>query len=622
MAGESVGPDGDAVLDVFRAAGASVLLFALCGLAPARLLAPPSLQPWTALLALPLGACIAGLALTVLRGLGAPMEVSLAVLIAAGLVGAVLTGRGRAPADLRQVGPAVLVAAAVACLAVVPLVRSDSLATVIGGNGDAHLATGAAELVAESQPGAERTELPIDHMPPVWNSRYPIIYTLAATSRLAGLDPVATFTVLSAVLTASAALAFFLIGVLLLGTGPRGALVVMALAVAGRGALNLTFVPFYNLLWGLLGLALVLLAGWLHLREPTARTLLLFAIVTAVAFVSYPLLSPFLAVFLAVTAVAEWRRRSRAGERPDWLALRSLPRRRWARRLAIGLGLFGALLALPLVWAAVDKVIEAGGALAPGGDLSPYFTPGDPFARWREKFGMPEGAPWGVLLALGLAVVGLWRAPRESALPLAAFAGSLLVAVLLLRQRDGAQLFHLRTLSFLGPVTLALAGAGIAWLVSAAWERRSGPLIPAALVGLGVVAAVGYASVQEARQVRPFVSADVWEVRAWGEDLPADGSVRVDVRPYGLQQWAGYMLSPHPLTASDPLTKFFPYPPIGKRADYLLVKDGGRPRDAAGPPLYENDTFALYRMRRDVPGPEVASRELVDPFEVSGGETE
>ena len=622
VAGDGVGPDGHAVLDVARAAGATVLLLLLCGLAPARLLAPQALRPWAPLLALPLGACIAGLGLTLLRGFAVPMDASLAILLASGAAGALLTGRERAPVELGRLAPAALVAAAIACLVVVPLLRSDSLATVIGGNGDAHLATGAAELVQDARPGEERTELPIDHMPPVWNSRYPIIYVLAGSSRLAGLDPVATFTVVSAVLTASVALAFFLVGVLLLGAGPWGSLLVMALATAGRGALNLTFVPFYNLLWGLLGLSLVLVAGWLHLRDPSARTLALFGIVAAIAFVAYPLLSPFLALFVVVAGVAEWRRRRRAGSRPDWLALRSLPRRRWARRAAIALGILAALLAIPLTWAAFDKVEEAVVALAPGGDLGPYYTPGDPFARWREKFGMPEGAPWGVLLALALACVGLWRAPRESARPLAAFAAALLVAVLLLRQRDGAQLFHLRTLSFLGPVALALAGAGVAWLVTEAWRRRSGPLVPAALAGVGLAAAVGYASVQEARQVRPFVSRDVWEVREWGERLPASGSVRVDVRPYGLQQWAGYMLSPHPLTATDPLTKFFPHPPIGRRADFLLVNRRKPARDADGPPVRENETFALYRMRRDVPGPETASRELVDPFEVEDGETE
>jgi hypothetical protein len=457
-------------------------------------------------------------------------------------------------------------------------------------------------------------------MPGVWRSRYPIIYVLGGVSQLAGLDPVATFSVLSGVLTACVGLGFFLLGVLLLGTGPRGALLVMALPTIGRGTLNLTFVPFYNLLWGLLTLPLVVVTGWLHVRAPQARTLALLGIVAAMAVVAYPLLFPFLALFLLVVAIWEWRRLGARGERPDWLALRSLPHRRWARRSVIGLAVLFGLLLLPLVGAAVEKMAEAASALAPGGDLSAWYTPGDPFARWRDKFGVPEGAPWAILLVLGLAALGLWRAPRDAGCPLAVLAGALLVAVLLLHLREGAQLFHLRTLSFLGPFALALAAAGIAWLVTAAW-RSSRYRLPAVL-GVGVAAAVAYASAQEVRQVEPFVSSDVWELHDWSERVPTDDSVRVDVRPIGLQQWAGYMLAPHPLTASDPPRKFFPYPPVGRKADLLLVNRAARARDAAGAPLFENDTFALYRMRSDVPGPEVASRELVDPFELSDSESE
>jgi hypothetical protein len=74
------------------------------------------------------------------------------------------------------------------------------------------------------------------------------------------------------------------------------------------------------------------------------------------------------------------------------------------------------------------------------------------------------------------------------------------------------------------------------------------------------------------------------------------------------------------LCASDPLLKFFPHPPIGRRADLLLVNRGARPRDALGPPLRANDQLALYRMRPDVPGPDRSSRVLVDPLRRGGGE--
>ena len=57
VAGRTSGPELSEALDVLRAVGAAVLLFVVCGLAPARLLAPPALQPWAPLLPCPLGAC-------------------------------------------------------------------------------------------------------------------------------------------------------------------------------------------------------------------------------------------------------------------------------------------------------------------------------------------------------------------------------------------------------------------------------------------------------------------------------------------------------------------------------------------------------------------------------------
>ena len=178
-----------------------------------------------------------------------------------------------------------------------------------------------------------------------------------------------------------------------------------------------------------------------------------------------------------------------------------------------------------------------------------------------------------------------------------------------MRLRDGTQLFYLRAVSILGPLTLAFAGAGIAWLLA----HRSRRLAPALAVAAVALLLVGFASAQRAHYIVPSVDRELWQVRDWGRELPRGSSVRVDIRPYGAQQWAGYMLAPHPLTALDPLRKFFPYPPVGRKADYLLTNRFFSSRDVQGPPLFENRRFVLYRLKPSVPGPDRSSVELEGP---------
>jgi len=94
--------------------------------------------------------------------------------------------------------------------------------------------------------------------------------------------------------------------------------------------------------------------------------------------------------------------------------------------------------------------------------------------------------------------------------------------------------------------------------------------------------------------------------------LPPGASVRLDVEG-GRQLWAGYVLADHPVTAIAPIMNTtYPYPPQGRRADFIVAEVRLKPRgpwpDAAGPALYGNEIFRLYRMREDVPGPDVASQ--------------
>ena len=609
VAGRTSGPELGEAFKVLRACGAAGLLFAACGLAPARLLAPTELRRWAPLLAMPLGACIAGLALALLGSLQVPLTASLVIVLAAGLGAALWTGGSDVAlaARLRPLAGPALVAALVAAVLVAPLIRTGSLASVVGGNGDAHLATGVAELLQQAPPGAERVQLPIDHMPSVWSSRYPMIYVLAGVSQLSGLDPVVAMTPLSAVLMAGVAIGFFLIGLLLLGAGPRASLLVMAMGGLGTGAMSVVYEPFYNLLWALVTLPLVLLAGWYHLREPRPRTLALFGIAAVSSVLAYPLLFPFVALFLAAVG---WKARDRWRR---WLPLR-LPRRRWVQVLLALPALFVAVLALVLVVASVRKMVTALVALLPGGDLSEWYTPGDPFAPLYGRFGLPEALQVAVVLLIGLAAVGLWKAPRAARAPFGVLFGALLITVGYMRLRDGTQLFYLRAVSILGPLTLAFAGAGIAWLVA----HRSRRLAPALAVAAIALALVGFASAQRAHYIVPTVDRDLWQVRDWGKRLPRGASVRVDIRPYGAQQWAGYMLAPHPLTALDPLRGFFPYPPVGRKADYLITNSYFSSPDVEGQPLFENKRFALYRLKPGLRGPDRSSVELVDPLEGAG----
>ena len=111
------------------------------------------------------------------------------------------------------------------------------------------------------------------------------------------------------------------------------------------------------------------------------------------------------------------------------------------------------------------------------------------------------------------------------------------------------------------------------------------------------------------------MTRELAEIESWSDRLPRGASVRVDVKEYGRQQWAWYMLADHPVSSLNPLLDFFPHAPVSRKADYLLVDRPRRPpADASGGPLFSNAFFALYRMRPDIPGPDVSSRRMIDPF--------
>ncbi|MCA1680833.1 MAG: hypothetical protein LC777_18740, partial [Actinobacteria bacterium] len=196
----------DTVPETVRATVPALALFTLCGYPVARLALPERMLPHLWLMALPLGAVSSSLALTFLGIARLPFEASLALVIAAGAASAVAVrvrlGPARARGNdfeaagstaLRALWPAYLAALLVA-LTLLPAFREGSVA-VLGQNPDAHLVTGAVEVVREGSPTHVDPDLPVDRVSPLWRSKYPIFYSLAAVSSLSGLDPIRVFPV-------------------------------------------------------------------------------------------------------------------------------------------------------------------------------------------------------------------------------------------------------------------------------------------------------------------------------------------------------------------------------------------------------------------------------------------
>ena len=635
LGGEGGSPSLSAAPDVLRAAVATAVLFGVCGYTPARLLLPSGLRVHLPLLVLPVGASIACLSLTLLGALQVPLPASLALLLAAGVGSGLFVrlrhGPAEAPAEVRDragsvymrlVWPA-LIAVAVAALIASPQLRADSLATVLGQNGDAHMATGAAELLQHAPPGAERPELPIDHMPPVWGSKYPIIYALAGVSTLSGLDPVQTFSTLIAIVAALGMVGLFLVAFHVAGAPAAAALTGLGFVAASRIMPNLALEPYYNQIWGLFSLPFLLLFSWRFLWEPDRGTFALLLAFGALSTFAYPLLAPFPALFALVSGVMVWRRRRAAGEPLGWLAALRLPGGRRSLLLWIPAGLVALFPALILIGLAIDKMRGALAAILPGGNLAPWSgdTPGFQSLAWF--FGLPEAPGWivAVVVVLALAAVGLRTAPRDARLALGVMVVALAGVALWFELRDAGELFHFRSLGFFAPVALTLAGVGAAHLVTRETRRLPRAALTGGIAVLVVVLALGVRSKLD--DTFPHAGPEVWELRGWGRELPADASIRVDVTPIGVQQWAGYMLSEHPQSASDPLLAFFPHPQVGRKADFVVLNaDRPRPPDAQGAPLFTNLRFSLYRLDPDLPGRDISSRELVDPQLAGGTATE
>jgi hypothetical protein len=627
-----------AVPSVLRTAAVEVLLFAVCGYAPARVLVGGPLAPWRPLFVLPLGATISGLVMAALGVLHVPFAVSLSAVLAAALVADawVLRNGGRrgiragapgagpragAPSASarRRIALPLALAAIVAAISLVPVFRS-GFATIPGQNGDAILVVGSATFVEHAPPTAQRLDLPINHIPLQWRSKYPIYYALAAVSALAGQDPIAAFAPLSALLLALTALGFYVFARYALRAPPWVALLAVFLIPLDRILMYVTVHPYYNELWGQFALPFFLLCGWHYLREPSRRSLTLTAIFGVFSLLAYPLVIPF-PVFFFVPAVAAiaWRRPQRddvSSVQPLAARARQPWRRPWVWLAALVLMLPLAVL----VRGFFEKTLSALAVLAPWTSLANWHGTALPYITGPRFFGLPGSGALdyaGMVGVCVLAVVGLRRVAAPARIPLATMTVASALVGLYFRVRTDGELFWFKDMSFLGPYVLLAALVGIASLITSAARARAAIGVAAAAAAL-VVVPIGAA--REIDSTFDNATRGILGLRVWNRELPRGSSVRIDVPPGGTQLWVTYMFKDHRICSLHPLGGFFPHPALSRKADFVIAERiQPRPLDATGAPLLRNQQFELWRMNPALPGPDLCSRQLGDITSVAIG---
>ena len=593
---------GSALPDVFRVALATVAVFTVCGYAPAVALAPPQLLPWWPLLVLPTGAITSGLALTLLGFAAIPFHVALAVTLLAGIAAAARVGRPRVDggasgrADATTLAALAAVALLLVALALVPTFRS-GLATMTGFGSDAHLVAGTATFLQHSYPTATEIAYPADEVTPLWRSKYPIYYTLAAVSSVAGVEPWQALMTVAAILLALAGFGLFLLARIGLGAPLGAAAAALAIALLDRRVFHLALHPYYNQLWGFLTLPFTIVAAYVYALEPSRRALVMLAAFAAVGAFAYPLMLPFPIVAGGGAFLLARRDRRARGEQVPPLDPRLLWR---GRRSLLWIVPLGLLLAVP-IFGVIEKVGDAASALLdPGnsligwqGDLEHYPPVGEFFAIFPNRF---SGAMVAVVVVL--AFTGLLRAPRLLGRPLALTLGLALAAAIYFRAVRYGQYFYFKVLSFAGPLLLvaAVAHAGTVALRGRTPALRVGAF--AAIVALTVSAVLSARS--EIATSYDQLSPETIQLREWAASLPPDASIRLDT-PRAWQLWDAYMLSARPLGSRDPITNY-PHVPVSEGADYALDRTLlPPPADSVGSPVRRNGRYRLWRLRTDAP---------------------
>jgi hypothetical protein len=603
----------DAVPDTVRAVVAAIVVFAIGGFGLVRLLLPAPLRPYEALWVLPTGACAVGLAMTILGFAALPYPASLALVMIGGVALGYYAVRRRGWPDFRahRLAWPTFLALLVLAVAVVPMVFVLHYAAPVGTGSDAHLATGVAQFLQHSYPTSVNLSQPIQQMQPTWQSKYPIYYAFAAVSTISGLSTWQVLAPLAAVLLALAGTGLFLVARQLFGAALVVALVAMCVAVLDREALRTVLNPYFNQTWGFFALPFTLVLGWWAVQPGLSRRarlgaaalLALFALVLVLA---YPLAAPIPAIPLLVFVFLGWRRRVAAGE--PTLRLRDVYR---GRKSLLWMVPVAALLAIPVAGAA-DKTVQAVQALAPGHAISGSWAGDLPgFLPWNYFFSLPNSVLGTVVFAgvLVLAAIGLARQPRALAWGLGGLIVLGLLMALYLRHRHRAYYFEFKLLAFVGPLVVLIAAIGAGRL------RRAGPVLLAVLVGFLAVGVVG-----ELHDTGYQLPQATIQLGSWSRSLPRNASVRLDMWP-PLQLWAAYFLAPRPLCSQTPLVNTdYPHVAWSVKADYILAFRGlGRPKDAIGPPLRQNQGYLLFRQNPDVTGPSTCSQRLFDKIYTGPG---
>jgi hypothetical protein len=524
--------------------------------------------------------------------------VALPVTLAAGVV---LAARLKPPGIDREVAPLgtlaglACVAALIVAVALVPTFRS-GLATVTGFGSDAHLVAGSATFLQHNYPSSTNIAYPADQVPPLWRSKYPIYYTLAAVSSVAGVEPWQALMTVAAILLALVGLGFFLLAREGFEAPVGVAAAAMAVAVLDRRVFHLALHPYYNQLWGMLTLPFSIVAAYLYALSPSRRALGVFVAFAVVGAFAYPLMLPF-----PLLAGAGF-----------WLAAghRIRPKRP-PRRALVWIIPLGLILIVPIigviqkVWQAVTLLVNPGNSLIGWqGDLQHYPPVGEFFAIFPNALS-------GLMVAavLVLAFIGLWRAPRVLGRPLIVVLTAALAFAIYFHIVRYGQYFYFKVLSFAAPQLLVAAVALLGtWALAArATAARVGALA-------AIVAMVGSALLSARSEIRTDydqLSPETIQLRDWAAALPPGASIRLDT-PRSSQLWDAYMLSSHPLGSQDPITNY-PHVPVSTGADYVLDQPLlPPPAGAIGAPIDRNASYRLWRLHTSAP--DRTSRRMVPIF--------
>jgi hypothetical protein len=590
-----------ALPDTARALIATGVLFGLGGFGLVRLLLPDALRSYEWLWVLPTGGCAVGLVMTVLGFADVPYPLSLGLVLAggAGLAAYAVRRRGWPESPAHRLAWPLFLAFVVLVVALVPMVFAQHYAAPIGTGSDAHVAAGTANFLKHAYPTSVDTGQPINQMPPLWQSKFPIYYAFAGVSSVSGLATWQVLAPLEAALLAMAAIGLFLVARDVFGATAAIALAAMGLAGLDRMALHTGLNPYFNQTWGFFALPFTVVLGWLAVqsritrrsRQATVGLLALFALVLVLA---YPLAAPIPTVPIVVFVWSERRRRIKAGEQV--ITIGDLYR---GRRSLFWMVPVGVALAVPAA-GAVDKGVAAAKVLAPGHSLQGWGGDVGHFIPFNYFLSLPNsllGIALFVVIVL-LALRGLAGQPRS----LAAGLGGLLVVGLLLaaylRHRQYGYYFHFKLLAFIGPVLLVIAAVGAGRL------RRVGP---ACLAVLAI--ATGVSVFDELKATGYQLPLTTVQLGSWAKSLPQGASVRLDMWP-PQQLWAAYFMASRPLCSQLPLLDTdYPHVPPSRKADYIVTTFNlPKPVDAIGPPLRTNEGYRLYRENPSVPGPSFCSQ--------------